>query len=156
MKELTRREFLRIVGVAGAGVVLSKVPAPEVKEEIPKAIDAKLFIDDVDVLMEDMGGYPADLSDEAIEMLMATEPTIIGKEYTITSVSPYFPDDEWLRMPIRFFPDKDSPEFYEGRIVDYDPYSGVVTAEFNNEFRKKLNEAAEDSKAWNELIDNKT
>ena len=134
MKKLTRREFLKLLGIAGVGVVASQIPVKG-KPNVIHGTDATFTIDGETIPM-DMGGFTFDvpeLEEEAIHALTVSKNTILGKEFTITSVQPFYNERNWYGMPIKLFPDKDSEFHFEGRLVDYDPSSGIATAEFGNE-----------------------
>ena len=129
MKKLSRRDFLKLAGLAVIGVAASQIPVKD-KPTVVHGTDATLTIDGETIPM-DMGGFTFDipeLEDEAIHALTVSKNTMIGKEFTITSVSSY--TNRWIDgMPIKFFPDKDSDFHFEGKIVDYDPSNGIATAE---------------------------
>jgi hypothetical protein len=157
MKKLSRRDFLKLTGLAVVGVAASQIPVKD-KPNVIHAQDATLSIDGETTPM-DLGGYAFDipeLEDEAIHTLTVSKNTMLGKEFTITSVSPFYDEDELFGIPIKFFPDKDSDFHLEGRIVDYDAHNGIVTAEFNYGFNRTLNEVMKDSGSWNKLFDKET
>ena len=133
MKKLTRRDLLKLAGLAIAGAVASQIPVKD-KPTVIHGVDATFTINGETIPM-DMGGYTLDVPelDEAVHALTVDKNTMFGKEFTITSVQPFYNERNWYGMPIKLFPDKDSEFHFEGRLVDYDPSSGIATAEFGNE-----------------------
>jgi len=153
MKKLSRRKFLKFLGIAGVGALASKItkeiePVAESKPETLYAKNATFSWGKYGPRIPmDTGVYEFDfpeLQEEAIQAPTVDKQSIFGKEFSITGVTTY-PEDNWFYGPrIRYFPDKDSENYLEGWIEHVDPHYGVVTAVFpQDEWTKYLGLARE-------------
>ena len=82
MKKLSRRDFLKLTGLAIAGAAASQIPVKD-KPNVIHGTDATLTIDGKTFPM-DSGGFTFDvpeLEEEAVHALMVSKNTMIRSDY---------------------------------------------------------------------------